>query len=135
MFSWATLLGAPGAFEPHAAALPAMTPSALLLFAAAATSAVTATSADASSHVDRAALPTADPLTETAGGPHLPADPKWLASRLYRPLGAIDVDTNENTIFLYRAVLYVLENIPCYVSTQAVHTPVACDFVCDSIIN
>ena len=33
--------------------------------------------------------------------------------------GAIEVDTNENTVFLWKSMLYVLENIPCYYSQHA----------------
>ena len=48
-----------------------------------------------------------------------PHSSSWLASRKYTPMGAIEVDTYENSIFLYRSVLYVLENIPCYYSQHA----------------
>ena len=37
----------------------------------------------------------------------------------YTTRGAIDVDTNENTLFLWQGELYVLENIPCYYSEHA----------------
>jgi hypothetical protein len=40
-------------------------------------------------------------------------------TRLYTTRGAIEVDTNENTMFLWHAELYVLENIPCYYSQHA----------------
>ena len=33
--------------------------------------------------------------------------------------GAFEVDTNENTQFLWRGALYLLENIPCYSSEHA----------------
>lgn len=37
----------------------------------------------------------------------------------YTIQGAIEVDTNENTLFLWHKKLYVLENIPCYYSEHA----------------
>ena len=39
--------------------------------------------------------------------------------QLYETRGAIEVDTNENTMFLWHGQLYVLENIPCYYSQHA----------------
>jgi hypothetical protein len=37
----------------------------------------------------------------------------------YTVRGAIEVDTNENTLFQWEGELYVLENIPCYYSQHA----------------
>eukprot|EP00912_Choanoflagellata_sp_UC4_P001896 UC4_evm1s1216 len=37
----------------------------------------------------------------------------------YTNQGAIEVDTNENTLFMWKNELYVLENIPCYYSEHA----------------
>ena len=39
--------------------------------------------------------------------------------RLYNITGAVEVATNENTIFLWREQLYLLENIPCYNPSHA----------------
>eukprot|EP00035_Acanthoeca_spectabilis_P013138 m.238986 g.238986 ORF g.238986 m.238986 type:complete len:467 (-) comp15813_c1_seq4:208-1608(-) len=39
--------------------------------------------------------------------------------RDYTIRGAIEVDTNENTIFLFQSKLYLIENIPCYYSEHA----------------
>ena len=45
--------------------------------------------------------------------------PRQSRKQLYETRGAIEVDTNENTMFLWHGQLYVLENIPCYYSQHA----------------
>jgi hypothetical protein len=59
-------------------------------------------------------LPPAPPAPTPPPGP-LPAR----RTVDYTTRGAIEVDTNENTLFLWKSELYVLENIPCYYSQHA----------------
>ena len=79
----------------------------------------TVSSATASSSYGYTAWSTSD-MPPPPPPPPKPAPPPSPGPRRdYKIRGAIEVDTNENTLFLWRAALYVLENIPCYYSQHA----------------